>query len=69
MRLSGIQPKYPKACPHQTSKPLTLLKPTPIDGKVDWLEPYLPPEAKKVIERCFPIEDFYAKDGLSRRKS
>jgi len=47
MLLSGIQPKYPKACPQQTSKPLTLLQPTAIGGKLQWFEPYLPAEAKK----------------------
>jgi hypothetical protein len=61
MLQSVIQPKYPKACPHQTSKPPTLLKPTAIGGKLEWFEPYLQPQ--KVIERCFPLRIFAPKVG------
>ena len=63
----GNPAEISKSLSAPNKQPLTLLKPTPIDGKLEWFEPYLQPQ--KVIERCFPIEDFYAKDGLSRRKS
>jgi hypothetical protein len=51
----GNPAEISKSLSAPNKQPLTLLKPTPIDGKLEWLEPYLPPEAKKVIERhCCP---------------